>query len=441
MYWQELNTGLYPWDLHDEGVERILDNLQSVVGCNAVYMTSLMHSEKRPLHDNYYPHNPVRKSYLTEDAVAYWNPDPDSYKGCRIKPTTTERPFLKGTDWVKVFVDAVRKRGMKAGVAISHTPLSKAKAAESFADCIQHDIYGNLLPVRSAGKTGYFHAQQLCWNSLDAQQYIQALVTDLVSHYPVDMYQISNLLLDGGDPSVHPLLGVTLGGCFCDNCAREAKKKGLDWELIKRTVRRYADVMMRATVAANEEWLLIKRGDSSPIMLLLEHRELYEWLQFRCETITSYFKGLSAAVHKARPGIDFRFNTNWPGAEYIGLDLTKIAPFVDSVRSTNYEEQTGDIEKVRNKGKWLSNVRRQVGDDMKLIASVTPRGKATPELIKLGVKLSPRTEPTGSRLPSTTAPRCSTCVPSGRPWKRRRSLWRRRRVERLWPAASRRAPE
>jgi hypothetical protein len=386
VYWRELNTGLYPWDLHDEGIERILDNLEATVGCNAVYMTALMHSEKRPLHDNTYPHNPVRKRYLTEDAVAYWKPDPDCYRDSRIKPATTERPFLKGTDWVRLFVDAVRKRGLKAGVAISHTPLSEARAVESFADCIQRDVYGSLLPVRRLGKTSFFHAQQLCWNSPDARKYIEALVTDLVSHYPVDIYQVSNLLMEGGAEELHPLLGVTLGGCFCANCEREARARGLDWDAITKTVRRYADVMSRSTVAANEEWLLLKRGDSSPVMLLLEHRELYEWLQFRCETITAYFRGLSAAVHKARPDIDFRFNTNWPGAEYIGLDLTKIAPFVDSVRMTDYAEQTGDVEKVRRKGKWLSNVRRQVGEDMTLISSIAPRGKATPELIKLGVK-------------------------------------------------------
>ncbi len=56
-------------------------------------------------------------------------------------------------------------------MAISHTPLSEARARESYADCIRRDIYGNLLPVRVPGKAGCFHAQQLCWNSPDAQAY------------------------------------------------------------------------------------------------------------------------------------------------------------------------------------------------------------------------------------------------------------------------------
>ena len=58
MLWKELTTGIYPWDIHDEGIENILDNLQKYAGNNAAYMLALMHHEKRPLHANYYPHNP-----------------------------------------------------------------------------------------------------------------------------------------------------------------------------------------------------------------------------------------------------------------------------------------------------------------------------------------------------------------------------------------------
>ncbi len=70
-----------------------------------------------------------------------------------------------------------------------------------------------------------------------------------------------------------------------------------------------------------------------------------------------------------------------------GLHLTKIAPFVESVRMTYYAEQTGDVEKVRGKGKWLATVRRQVGEDIKVISAIAPRGKAAVELIKLGVRI------------------------------------------------------
>jgi hypothetical protein len=121
-------------------------------------------------------------------------------------------------------------------------------------------------------------------------------------------------------------------------------------------------------------------------MFLLEHPELYQWLKFRCDSITRYFKELSEAIHAANPKVDFRFNTCWPEAELIGQDLTKIGQYVDSIRIMDYAEQTGDEERVLNKGKWLANVRRQVGEDKIIIAAIAPRAKATPDLIKKGIR-------------------------------------------------------
>ncbi len=374
MYWHELTTGIYPWDVHDEGIETILDNLQNEAGCNAAYMISLMHHEKRPLHDNYYHHNPVRKRYVAEDSRAYWLPDPAAYVDSRIKPLTSDREFLKGTDWLDVFVKAVRKRGMRPGAEISHTPLDKVRAGEEFADCIQRDVYGHRL------------GQQLCWNNPDARAYMTALAVDLVTHYDIAMLQTCSALFAAGRANLHPLLGVTLGGCFCDHCKAVAGAAGLDWDAITRTVRSWADVLTRATVELNEDRLLLNRGNSTPAMLLLEQPELFHWLRFRCESTTSHFAQLSAAIHAARADVDFRLNTCWPRAERVGLDLRQVAPHLDSVRTMDYAEQTGDIEKVRRKGKWLANVRRQVGDDKRIISAIAPRAKATPELIKLGIK-------------------------------------------------------
>jgi hypothetical protein len=213
-----------------------------------------------------------------------------------------------------------------------------------------------------------------------------AIATDLVTHYDIDMIQTCSFLYNDGNLNIHPFLGVTLGGCFCSNCEREARKAGLDWDLIRGTVRHYADIMNRATLQSNEDWLTLSRGDSSAVMFLIERPELYQWLKFRTESTTRYFKELSEAIHAANSKVDFRFNTCWPEAEFIGQDLTQIGKYVDSIRIMDYAEQTGDEEKVLNKEKWLTNVRRQVGEDKPIIDCIAPRAKATPDLIKKGIK-------------------------------------------------------
>ena len=380
MYFREVTTGIYPWDIHDEGIENILDNLQQVAGCNAAYMLSLMHYEKRPPYENYYPHNPVRKYYLPEDSRCYFQVHPEMYGDSRIKPLTSERDFLKGTDWLDVFTKAVRKRGMKVGSQITHTPLDSERGRNEFSDCLQRDVYGNF---PSKGRKTSHH---LCWNSPDAVAYVSAICSDIVSHYDVDMLQFSTFLFHPGDSGPHPFLGLMLGGCFCANCEREARKAGLDWDLIKKTVKYFADLCTGATLAASEDMKLIKRGNTSGIMFLLEHPELYEWLRFRCDSVTRYIKELSGAVHSANPKIDFRINTIWDTPEYDGFDLTKIAKYLDSIRICDYAEQGGDEAEVDRKGIWISNVRRQVGDEMPIIGAISPRGKATPSLIKKAIK-------------------------------------------------------
>ena len=104
----EVEAALYAWDLHDEGVEQVLDNVQGMAAVNSVYIIGLMHPERRPETSATYPHNPVRPFWLAEDARANWHFDPKRYG--RIKPRPSEFAWLADTDWTRVFVDAARKR-------------------------------------------------------------------------------------------------------------------------------------------------------------------------------------------------------------------------------------------------------------------------------------------------------------------------------------------
>lgn len=381
MYIDELTIALYGWDLADHGPAEVLDTVQETAGCNAAYIIALMHHEKRPLWDTYYPKNPVRKYYVPEDSRVQWIPDPACYADSRIKPLTMEGELLKGKDWVDIHSRACRERGMKPQVEVSHTPLDKERATGEFADCVQRDIYGREV------------VQQLCWNNEHALQYMSSLLVDLAKNHDVEMIQTCTKLFHMGEPGLHPFLGVTLGGCFCDTCARKAREAGIDWERVRRTVRHFADALTankRTNVQAHEDFLLLSRGSTSPVMFLLEYPELYQWLRFRCDSITNYFRVISEAVHAVRPDIDFRWNSCWPQPEYIGQVLREIKPHVDSVRLMEYTEQWGDPALMHRKAEWVSNARRELGDDFHLNSAVAIRAKATPELIHEGIRLAVR---------------------------------------------------
>ena len=41
MFFSEISGSLYAWDLANEGIERILDNLQEMTACNSTYLIAL----------------------------------------------------------------------------------------------------------------------------------------------------------------------------------------------------------------------------------------------------------------------------------------------------------------------------------------------------------------------------------------------------------------
>ena len=223
MYWKEIVASLYPWDLLDEGLDAILDVLERDALVNSTYLVALMHDEKRPLTDFYYPHNPRRKVYWTEDSRAYWTPNPDAYKESRIKPRPSDNPELQNRDWLQELVAGSRARGMTVGAELSHTWVDKERAHAELADCVQRDIFGQ--PFE----------QHICFNHPDVRAYGLALYTDLAAHYDLDFIQTCVIgfhsgrrqpWTSGSESEVQRLAGVVLGGCFCEHC-RAAAEKGI----------------------------------------------------------------------------------------------------------------------------------------------------------------------------------------------------------------------
>lgn len=380
---KEISASLYPWDVADEGIEQILDNLQELTECNSVYLIGLMHQEKRPLTDFYYPHNPVRKTYVPEDSRVYWIPDNSFYKDSPIKPRGSDRGFLKGTDWLDVLVSAARKRGMKTGVEVSHTIVDEERASDECADSMQYDIFGRRL------------GSLICLNAPNAVEYTARLFEELATRYDVDYVQTCLRTFSPGpdrDRSTgraESLLMTTLGGCFCDHCVAKAKARGLDLQQIRDDLRPVAEAIVGPNRTSAHELALLRASNTTPVSLLLERPSLFDWLRFRRDSVTGFFTVMHKRAHKARSNVDFRLNAFVTlEQELAGLDLRDLAPSVDSIRSSDYSEQTGDVERLKHKREWLHAVRRAVGDEKYVLSAIGVRPKATPEIIRQGVVVS-----------------------------------------------------
>lgn len=382
MYFKEVVASLYPWDLLDEGTEHVLDVLERETGTNSVYLVALMHDEKRPLTDYYYPHNPRRRIHWTEDSRAYWTVRPEAYAGSRISPLVSDDPELGGHDWQQELVTAARARGMTVGAELSHTWIDKERARTELLDCVQRDIFGAPLD------------QQVCFNNTDVRAYAAALYRDLAVNYDIDHIMTCVRGFNPGTPRQVPanelqrLTAVTLGGCFCSHCAAAAERRGLDWRALTDRLRWIAEGYDRYNHRQAFELSLLWNGSATTTALLLEIPELAAFLRFRTDSLTEFFTEVRKSTKAAAPNIDIRLNHYSPYPELMGLELRSAAAQFDSIRSSDYAEQSGDPKRMEWKRRYLHSLRRAIGQDAYMLSAVSPRPKATPELVEQGVLIS-----------------------------------------------------
>jgi len=375
----EISASVFPWDLADEGLEQVLDNLQEMAGVNSVYMCNLS-EETRPFRGGEYPHNPVRKSYKCEDSRIYWPPDMQYYG--KIKPLRTEREFLAGTDWVKEFTMAAHKRGMKVGVELFHGFIDQPRLEKEFSDSIQVNVFG--APVR----THNYHKPAVCQNSPDFQEYAVGLYSDLAANYDLDYIQTCMIpyvlppkyLMQNlpPDPIKWALIAPEKGGCFCEHCMAAAKKRGFDLE------------------EARKELLILAKQDKQPIIesgilaeeYLRQQPVLKRWLDFRCASVNNLYRMTSTAAKSFKPEIDIRWNHYVRTHScYSGIDLPSFMNHVDSIRANAFVEHKDNLKLVHDKVKYLENFEEIAGDRVHWVAALDIRGK-DPAILEQSAELS-----------------------------------------------------
>lgn len=382
----EIASSLYPWDLHDEPVDSIVDKLTRCSNVNSIYLVGVMHYEKRPLTSLFYTQNPQRKWYAPEDSRVYYHVNPEAFSNTVLKPQFSQRDFLKGTDWLDVLTECARRRGLKAGVEISHTFYDTKKAMEQTPDVLQKDIHGN--PI----------SQHFCCNNHDVREYMKALFTQTVAEHDVDFIQTCMMLFDEGkpvetpwfmqdeaDPNLSALLGVVTGGCFCPHCRAKAISMGYDWDNMVESLKELEKIATATPYHNNEQCMklqMLMGSNMTEAGLIMEYPALGQFLEFRIKCITSLFSDIYASIKKVKPKVEFRYNNYLRRPELAGLSFPHVAPYLDSVRDSDYSEQKPVTDGFRYKRGTLCKIRYGIGFDKPLLAAFAVRPNATPQIIR-----------------------------------------------------------
>jgi hypothetical protein len=224
---------VFPWDLQDEGLDTVLHSAAGL-GVTRLFLASVYHAGWFVL-----PHNPRRKTFMTEDGVAYFHPEPVHYASTPLKPKTAA--IAREVDWFAA-----------AGKRLAHHGLRLT----AWTVCLHNTRLGLEHPehtVRNAFGDSYPHA--LCPSSPAARAYVRGLARDLASRYPVSSIFLEAPNYRGRRHGHHherdgapfpPLEASLMDVSFSPHDVAAAESAGIDASALRLGVRSHLEAFLNS---------------------------------------------------------------------------------------------------------------------------------------------------------------------------------------------------
>lgn len=219
---------LYPWDVLDNGINRIAEDLQSF-RIQSVSVAAVYHQARMLL-----PHDLLRRLVIHPSGTCYIPFKKSRYTS--LMPRSPSREYLGLWDSLRRNLSD-RGIGMTAWMVLMHNSwLSSAHPEWAITN-----VFGDHLP------------SNLCPSHPEVQDYACNLVDDL-KESGVEQLDAESLdfagFVHGDHHEMHAYADVAqlnrwLGLCFCDACQARAKRKGIDTERLMIQIRAAAEAFLR----------------------------------------------------------------------------------------------------------------------------------------------------------------------------------------------------
>ncbi|MBA2712296.1 MAG: hypothetical protein H0U55_01915 [Rubrobacteraceae bacterium] len=349
-------------DLHDEGLDAVLGNVQERAGVDGVTMAVAYHDAR-----DVFPHNPVHKVRYLEGGAVFFQPDESRYEGLQLRPRVAE--LAHTSDPLGALCAAAGERGMDANAWAVF--LHSDRLGFAHPECSTQNAFGDR------------YLTDLCPSNLEVRAYASALASD-IARYEVSMIFAESLHFHGLAHGYHheryfEELGAVgiylLGLCFCVHCLDAAGRTGVDSERVHRSVR---DELQRRFVSGS--------GGEGSEELSRDHlaafggEQLLGYLDTRIETVNSLAAEVSTAAGEGTSvafldlsGAEKGFATGHPTGNAAptagwrtGVDVTALAKVCDTVEATGYAADPSRL------GFDLDAYRDLVADDSRLGLMLRP---------------------------------------------------------------------
>jgi hypothetical protein len=360
---------LFAQDLHDEGIDPVLDRLQGA-GLNGAIMAAAYHHAR-----DVFPHNPQHKVIYLEGGAVFFHPDPGRYGGTRLQPHVAA--LAREADPLATLVETAARRSMRVGGWVVF--LHNSRLAFQHPDCAPVNAFGDPL------------LNSLCPAHPEVRAFARALGSDVARYHlhTIQLEALSYMPFDHGyhhersfirlSPNVRFLLGL----CFCTHCLAAARAAGVDGERVRERVRAAAGAVFDS--AANET----QEPDVEERALRADcDGELGRFLDVRQTVVTSLVEEVVAAIHAESPetravfldpsGATLGYATGRPATERSaasiawrdGVDLAVVAGASDGLGILAYfadlerfEREVGAYQRVLPVGRSLEALLRPMLPD------------------------------------------------------------------------------
>lgn len=297
-----------PTSFLDEGVDSVLDTVQSRAGANTVFVAAATWSRETG--------GRAQAGHADHGVVGddpewvggnYATVHPEYYRNSQLGPVG-RAPECGDWDVFEEVIPAARSRGLATFALIDESSAAlELRRYPNFLKCMEVDIWNK-------------PARRPCYNNPDYRNWHLSLVEDYIKNYELDGLSWRaeragplNLLAQG--PARQ---GLGLISCFCMHCRVKATDRGIDWRRAQTGFR--ALVLWNADVAQGN-----RPTDGSFVAfwrLLLQYPELIAWQALWTDGQHQLYRDIFGTVRAYRPEME------------VGWDLDQAATFSPFTRAS-----------------------------------------------------------------------------------------------------------